>query len=81
MEKMPYLSTLIIILKPLIWFTFKNCKEGAQTTLYCALDDNEVLKNNGRYFDDCHVKTESIKANKENAEKLWNLSVKLTGLE
>ena len=47
LEKMPFLSILIVLFKPLIWFTFKNCKEGAQTTLHCALDDDEVLKNNG----------------------------------
>lgn len=78
---MPFLSILIILFKPLIWFTFKNCKEGAQTTLHCALDDDEVLKNNGKYFTDCRVKKMSIKATKENAEKLWNVSLKLTGLD
>ena len=81
LDKMPFLYILSLILRPLIWFTFKNCREGAQTTLYCALDDDEVLKNNGKYFSDCHVKKESVKATKENAEKLWNISLKLTSLE
>ena len=72
---------MAIIFKPLIWFTFKNCKEGAQTTLHCALDDDEVLKNNGKYFSDCHVSKISTEAKNENAEKLWNVSLALTGLD
>ena len=81
LEKMPFLSILIVLFKPLIWFTFKNCKEGAQTTLHCALDDDEVLKNNGKYFTDCHVSKISTEAKNENAEKLWNVSLALTGLD
>jgi len=74
LENAPYLSILIMILRPLIWFTFKNCREGAQTTLYCALNDDEVLKNNGKFFSDCHVKTYSKEVTNENSEKLWNVS-------
>jgi retinol dehydrogenase 12 len=81
LEKMPFLSILIVLFKPLIWFTFKNCKEGAQTTLHCALDDDEVLKNNGKYFTDCRVSKISTEAKNENAEKLWNVSLALTGLD
>jgi len=53
---------------------------GAQTILYCALDDG-VVKNSGDYFSDCareelvpHAKDEEV------AKKLWEESVKVTEL-
>lgn len=40
---------LFNICKPLIWLCFKNCKQGAQTTIHCAVDD-DVPNYNGKYF-------------------------------
>lgn len=57
--------------------------EGAQTSLYCALAPELTdAKYNGLYFDDCKVKKSKYTAinaeNDENAQKLWDISVKLT---
>jgi len=38
------------------------------------------LKNNGKFFSDCHVKTYSKEVTNENSEKLWNVSSALAGL-
>jgi len=53
---------------------------GAQTILYCALDD-DVVEHSGGYFYDCarqelypHAKDE------QTAKKLWQESVKVTKL-
>ena len=52
----------------------KSPKQGAQTTIYCAVDNG--LKNiSGGYYSDC--KEEKIFANKVNDEdsaKLWRIS-------
>lgn len=41
---------------------------GAQTTLYCALEDYDKLKG-GAYYSDCVEK--KTKATSQEAEKLW----------
>ena len=43
-------SILAVLTYPLILIGMKNCEEGAQTTLHCALDDEEVPNRNGEYF-------------------------------
>lgn len=41
--------TASILLKPIIWLFIKNPRQGAQTTLFAALD--ESLQNvSGKYF-------------------------------
>ena len=49
-NKTSVFSIILQILKPLLFVIAKNCEEGAQTTLHCALDDEEVPKYNGEYF-------------------------------
>lgn len=49
-NKTSVLSIVLRILKPLLLVIAKNCEEGAQTTLYCALDDEQVPRYNGEYF-------------------------------
>ena len=71
-------------LKHLLWgaifFFTKNCREGAQTTIYCAVDER-AGKETGLYYSDCRVKLEMPQArDDEMAEKLWEASVKATGL-
>jgi len=53
---------------------------GAQTILYCALND-VVVKFNGDYFKDCHRSELADFAKDELAAKtLWEDSLKITGL-
>ena len=59
----------------------KDSKEGAQTTICCAVSDN-VLQHSGEYFADC-VRTESSAAGKNMtlAKNLWGYSVRVTKIE
>jgi retinol dehydrogenase-12 len=47
---------------------------GAQTTLYCCLEDT-IESESGLYYSDCAKKTPSRYAlDSESAKKLWNIS-------
>jgi NAD(P)-dependent dehydrogenase (short-subunit alcohol dehydrogenase family) len=67
---------------PVVWFFNKFTKptsEGAATPVYLALSP-EVEGVNGKYFDDCREKkTSPASYDVEAAEKLWQLSARLTG--
>ena len=60
----------------------KSIWHGAQTTLHCCFIDYDKLIG-GEFYSDCQVekKQNKITQNKENAEKLWNLSMKITKIE
>lgn len=63
---------IIVLFYPLVLFTFKNNKQGAQTTLYCLLeDDNKLIK--GGYYADCKLaQTKSPQVeDREAAQRLW----------
>ncbi|KAL4238823.1 Retinol dehydrogenase 13 [Mactra antiquata] len=73
-----YLFKLIYSLSK---YTLKTSKEGAQTSLYCAVD-TEVVKYSGKYFSDCAVKEESLQAKDDDvASRLWTLSEQMVGLK
>ena len=58
-----------------------SIEAGAQTTIYCALDES-VPYYSGRYFADCQLAEETELARDEKiASQLWDLSCKLTGVE
>ena len=58
----------------------KNAKDGAQTTVFVATS-SETEGITGRYFTDSKERKSSEESfNKENQEKLWKLSEKLTGV-
>ncbi|GFG35420.1 hypothetical protein Cfor_07746 [Coptotermes formosanus] len=58
----------------------KTPEEGAQTTIYCSVDE-KLADKTGLYYSDCKEKTPSRKArDAEAAKKLWDLSAKLVGL-
>ena len=40
---------------PLFWSMLKNPREGAQTTIYTVLEDNDKLEK-GAYYADCKPK-------------------------
>ncbi|XP_011159399.1 retinol dehydrogenase 12 isoform X1 [Solenopsis invicta] len=59
----------------------KNAVQGAQTTIYCSVDE-KAANETGLYYSNCSVATPSRKANNpEYREKLWNVSCRLLQLE
>ena len=78
-ERMPKLLTFFAM--PLARFFFKTPFHGAQTTLYCTLDDS-IANESGIYYSDCAhgvINTEHGKDMKM-AKKLWEVSEKMVGL-
>ena len=69
------------LLYPVRWYVFKTSEQGAQTTIYCAVsEDMEGVS--GKYLRDCHI-VDPSKASQDDdmAKKLWEVSLKLVGLE
>ncbi|KAK9508680.1 hypothetical protein O3M35_006179 [Rhynocoris fuscipes] len=80
---MSYFSSYLsgFILKPLIWMFIKNPRQGAQTTVYAALDPS--LENvTGKYFSNCAESRTSLTAQDEHlARWLWMVSEKWTKID
>ena len=56
----------------------KTPVEGAQTTIYCAIQEG-LEKDSGGYFADCKLTSSSrASLNEEDAKRLWELSEELT---
>lgn len=54
---------------------------GAQTSIYCALDD-AIECETGMYYSDCAKKNPASQAlNKEDQKKLWEISESMVGLK
>jgi len=63
-------------IKPLL----KTPESGAQTSIFCAVDES-IAEHSGRYYSDCREKTPKPQAlNMEDAKKLWEISEQLTGI-
>ncbi|VEN40390.1 unnamed protein product [Callosobruchus maculatus] len=74
----PGLSTLFNCTMSLF---FKTVEQGAQTTIYCAVDDN-CANESGLYYKERRVaKSSKLADDLEVAEKLWNTSWNLMGLD
>ncbi|XP_011881888.1 PREDICTED: retinol dehydrogenase 12-like [Vollenhovia emeryi] len=59
----------------------KTIVQGAQTTIYCSIDE-EVANQTGLYYVNCGVSNTYLKANDHQcAEKLWHASCRLLHLE
>ncbi|XP_072027868.1 retinol dehydrogenase 11-like [Amphiura filiformis] len=64
----------------LFWLISSDERAGAQTTIYCALEES-ITHLSGRYFDNCRVAKESKLAHDDGlAKKLWDVSCQATGL-
>ncbi|KXJ29687.1 Retinol dehydrogenase 11 [Exaiptasia diaphana] len=69
-----------IIMKSVAWLVAKNPKQGAQTTLYCAVSE-ELEGVSGKYYSDCAEKQPSDYVKDDHAaKKLWDASVEFVGL-
>ena len=65
----------------LMWLTFKDSKQGAQTTIYCSVAE-ESAGESGLYYMDCKAKKHSNNHIIEDpgvTKKLWEISESLTG--
>lgn len=68
-----------VVMKLISPFT-KNSIQGAQTTIYCAVEPSLETESGG-YYSDCATATCSNAAmNDETAEKLWELSCKMLSI-
>ncbi len=75
-----YLGPLKHVLWLIVGFFCKTPKQGAQTNIYCAVDE-ACANETGLYYADCAVKTPCKAAlDDDMAEKLWGLSEKEVGL-
>ena len=66
----------------LLWpFIFKTTKQGAQTTIYCAVSE-EMEGVTGQYMADCKIQrpVNPQATDDKLAEQLWDASAKLVGL-
>ncbi|CAK6951066.1 retinol dehydrogenase 12-like [Scomber scombrus] len=68
-----------VIYTPLLFF-IKSPTEGAQTTIYCAVEES-LQEESGLYYSDCAPKTAAPQGrDDEAAKKLWHLSASMVGL-
>lgn len=68
-----------VIAMPLMML-IKTPWEGAQTTIYCAVEEN-LANESGFYYSDCARKTPAPQAQDDDAAKrLWDLSASMVGL-
>ncbi|XP_063905047.1 retinol dehydrogenase 11-like [Zophobas morio] len=59
---------------------FKTAEEGAQTSIYLALEDG-IEEHNGEHFEDCkRVKPYCGARDEEKRKKLWEISEEMVGL-
>ena len=59
---------------------FKTPNQGAQTTLYCVLEDS-IEDDSGMYYVDCKQKRPHRRAEvEEDQKRLWSLSEKMVGI-
>merc|ERR1711890_113050 len=69
-------SCLFWVAKPFI----RTVESGAQTTIYCAVEES-IKEHSGRYYSDCRETQPNRKAEStEDAKRLWEVSEQLTGL-
>ena len=72
---------LMGIFKPMLLFSLKTPFHGAQTTLYCCLED-KIEHESGNYYSSCaKVEPSRDAQNEEDAKKLWDISETLVSLK
>ncbi|XP_020385401.2 dehydrogenase/reductase SDR family member 13 [Rhincodon typus] len=70
-----------ILLIPLAALFFRTPADGAQTSIYCAVQEG-IEKFSGRYFTDCKVQEVLPHARDDAvARKLWEISERMVGLQ
>lgn len=70
----------MVFIEPVARLLFLDPKTGAQTTLYCALQEG-IESLSGRYFSCCAVQeVGAIARDDAVAKRLWEVSERLSGL-
>lgn len=73
------MKLFMIVSAPVYYFFSKSPLQGAQTTLYCALEDQKKLIGGG-YYGDCKISSVNpLALGEENSKKLWKVSEELIG--
>ncbi|XP_025192053.1 retinol dehydrogenase 12-like isoform X2 [Melanaphis sacchari] len=76
-----YFPGMLFLGRIILYPWAKNPKQGAQTTLYCSIDEKTAAET-GLYYSDCKVKQPSASArDPELAKKLWETSIEMVGLK
>ncbi|XP_027054319.1 uncharacterized protein LOC113681427, partial [Pocillopora damicornis] len=74
--KKPYIRPFVMLV---MFLFFKDCKQGAQTSIYCSVAE-ELEGVSGLYYSDCKVKEVNKLAKDPGlAKKLWDVSERITG--
>ncbi|XP_041453521.1 retinol dehydrogenase 12-like [Lytechinus variegatus] len=72
---------ILSLAMPLLRLFLLNEKDGAQTTIYCAVDES-IAHLSGGYFTNCSLGKESKLAEDEQvAKQLWDITCKATGVD
>lgn len=75
-----YFKSATWMFRNLLRLFLKTPEQGAETTIYCSVNE-DLAKDNGLYYSDCNEKTPSKNAqNMEDAKRLWDVSLKMVGL-
>ncbi|XP_061602522.1 retinol dehydrogenase 13 [Cololabis saira] len=76
----PSLALWKRVVASVVMTMFKSPWQGAQTTIYCAVDES-LVNVSGLYYSDCAPKTPAAQARDDAAaKKLWELSASMVGL-
>ncbi len=76
----PFKDIINAVLSPIFTFLLKTSKDGAQTSLTCAVDPL-LNSETGKYYSDCKEKEPAPQAKDDiAAKKLWEISEKIVGL-
>ncbi|XP_054752915.1 retinol dehydrogenase 12-like [Lytechinus pictus] len=71
---------LYYLFLPILTFCMLSEKDGAQTTIYCAIDES-ITHLSGGYFSNCRKAKESKLAKDDKlAKQLWDVSCEATGI-
>lgn len=74
---LPFWMKMMIV--PMMWM-IKSPREGAQTTIYCAVEER-IATESGLYYSDCAPKVPAPQATDDAvAKKLWDVSASMVGL-
>ena len=73
----------LTLLHPIIYFTTKTPKQGAQTTLYLAQEEHDLLKGGAYYVDckACQEKENPYAFDSEATSRLWTETQKLLAVQ
>jgi len=79
-RRMPYVGSWIFrwIINPVVGKLFcKNSQQGAQTSIYCAVEET-LHDKSGSYFSDCREEAlRPVACDDVSGEKLWNESMRM----